>query len=298
MMKCKGQWGWAALSVAVLAAGCGSAVDVSDETDGASSSSSSDTDPSTTAPPTTGATQSTSAGTLPPMSTSATSGPVDTTDGDSTGNDDSSFITPDTGNDDGPIVPQPNGAQCDVNDGCDSGFCYAIPQFGGVCSECLVDQDCESGTCSLDAASGFAVCTDGSAGVQCNTDEGCMDELVCTELIDTGGIFNASFCSECKTDKDCGDDLCAPFYDLGNLGGTFNCVTPGTVENGQGCPIDGAEGVDAACASGHCGIANLFGFAELGVCGECSVDDDCLEEGQTCAPPEAGQNGLSGASCQ
>ena len=116
-----------------------------------------------------------------------------------------------------------------------------------------------------------------------------------TELIDTGGIFNANFCSQCGPTAPCdAEQICAPVYDLGNLGGFFACSDPGTVENGQGCPlVDG----DAACDSGHCGLANLFGFAELGVCGECNVDEDCPEMDQTCVAPEAGMGGLTPAFC-
>ncbi|MCR9165085.1 MAG: hypothetical protein ACE37F_21565 [Nannocystaceae bacterium] len=284
------------LGLAITLCACGSAVDVGGDTDEGSSSGegTSGTSVTTTSPGVTTAGSATS-GTV--TTASPTTGPAETGDDGSTGIDDGGFIMPDTG-DETSVDPQPNGAQCSGADECESGYCYTIPQAGGVCSECLVDQDCGMGTCSLDAV-GYAICTDGSQGVQCNTDEGCMGELVCTELIDTGGIFNASFCSECGPQLPCTDgQLCTPFYDLENLGGSFICADPGSVDNGQGCPIEGGEGVGEACASGHCGVAALLGFAELGVCGECSVDEDCPMDGQTCVPAEAGMGGLVPAFCE
>ena len=275
---------------------CGSAVDVDADTEDGSSSSGGASSSGTTATTSPGVTTDASASagvtTTPTTDSADTSG-----DGGSTAMDDAGFITPETG-DDTAIEPQPNGAQCAANPECESGFCYSIPQVGGVCSECLVDQDCEMGTCSIEAV-GYAVCTDGSQGNMCNTDEGCMGDLVCTELIDTGGLINANFCYECGPSAPCTDpQICSPQYDLAGLGGSFVCVDPGGVENGQGCPIEGGNGVDDACASGHCGIANLFRFAELGVCGECSVDEDCPEMGQTCMPAEAGMGGLTPAFCE
>ncbi|MBV1858702.1 MAG: hypothetical protein KUG77_09850 [Nannocystaceae bacterium] len=277
--------------LSLMLGGCVSAVDFEGDTDEESSSgagsSSSGGNTMTTAPGvTTNATATSGGVTTTPATTD------DSADESTTG-DDGGFISPDTGNDTS-TEPQPNGAQCAAAPDCESAFCYVIPQVGGVCSECLVDEDCDTGTCSLDAV-GYAICTDGSQGNMCNTDEGCAGELVCTELIDTGGIINANFCSQCGPSAPCVDDqICAPVYDLGNLGGYFACSDPGTVEDGQGCPLtDG----DAACDSGHCGLANLFGFAELGVCGECNANEDCPEAGQTCVDPEAGMDGLTPAFC-
>lgn len=280
--------------LALTLGGCGSAVDADGDTDEGSSSGagsgSSGTNPVTTSPGVTTNATATSAGATSSLPTTDT---PDDTGGDSTTEDGGGFISPDTG-DETSTTPQPNGGQCAGEPDCESGFCYVIPQVGGVCSECLVDEDCDTGTCSLDAV-GYAICTDGSQGNMCNSDEGCMGELVCTELINTGGIFNANFCSQCGPTAPCdGEQICAPIYDLGNLGGYFACSDPGTVEDGQGCPItDG----NAACASGYCGLANLFGFAELGVCGECNVDEDCPEMGQTCVGAEAGMGGLTPAFC-
>jgi len=227
---------------------------------------------------------------------------ADTTAGpsESSGIADGSFLDPST-DDEGPgPTPQPNGSSCDGDDGCTSGHCYTVPMVGGICSECINDDDCPTGTCSLDLSAGYAICTDGSLGVMCSTDEGCMGELVCTQLIDTGGLFPADFCSECRDDDvPCADDLvCSPVYDLQNFAGYHGCVEPGTVENDGGCPLDGVMGDGTVCASGFCGVANAFGLIPVGVCGECLSDMDCVAMGlTTCEPAVADQMGLLGASC-
>lgn len=224
----------------------------------------------------------------------ATAG-LDTTAADSsTGMADGSFLDPSTS--DGGPMPQPNGSQCGGADECVSGFCYQIPMLGGVCSECLVDADCAAGTCSLDPA-GFAVCTDGSIGVMCDSSKGCMDGLVCATLVDTGGLFPLDFCSECDADTPCGGaQICAPVYDLAMFAGYLGCVDPGSVPNGGGCPLDGVVGDGEACQSGLCGVATLGGIIPLGVCGECIDDMDCMAM-QTCTPPMASMTGLDGAVC-
>jgi hypothetical protein len=208
---------------------------------------------------------------------------------------DGGFINPESG-DSGPDGPQPNGAQCGGNDDCDSGFCYVVPQAGGVCSECLSDADCEF-TCTLSAAAGYAVCSDGSNGVMCESTEGCADGLVCAELIDTGGLFNASFCSDCETSTDCeAEQICTPFYDTMSIGGYLTCADPMSVADGQGCPLVDGMGDGSVCLNGHCGAADVFGVIEIGLCGECTTETDCAE-GETCMPAMAGMGGVTGPTC-
>jgi len=196
-----------------------------------------------------------------------------------------------------PPMEQPNGAQCMDGSECESGFCYQIPMLGGVCSECLTDADCEMGTCSLDPTALYAVCTDGSIGVMCSSDEGCMGDLVCAELIDTGGLFNANFCSECNDATPCPmGQVCSPVYDLEAFQGYFACMDPGTVPNGGGCPVEGFQGDGEVCQSGLCGVATLGGLIPIGVCGECLSDMDCMGM-ETCTPPAADMMGLQPAVC-
>ena len=285
------RWG-ALLGIALITAACADDKDAVAETEGDTEAATDSSDPTatdsaTTMPPTT------SPGTTTADSTTAD--PSDSTSG--TGMDDAGFINMDTG-DTGTSEPQPNGSQCGANEECESGFCYTVPQLGGVCSECLVDQDCETGTCSISPNSGYAVCTDGGIGNMCNTDEGCMGDLVCAELLDTGGLVNSNFCSECNTTADCeGEQICSPVYDLGNFAGYLACVDPMSVETNGGCPIDNGVGDGSVCVDGHCGVADIMGFIQLGVCGECTDDGDCMGQ-ETCTPPSAGQDGLFGAVCE
>lgn len=224
---------------------------------------------------------------------------VDTTaaaSSSSTGMADGSFLDGVSSEDDGPPTPQGNGSPCADAAECESGFCYQIPMLGGVCSECLTDDDCEMGTCSLDIA-GYAICTDGSIGVMCSSDEGCMGDLVCAPLVDTGGLFDLNFCSECNDATPCpGDQVCSPVYDLGNFQGYLGCVDPGSVPNGGGCPLDGFMGDGEVCQSGLCGVADVLGVIPVGVCGECLSDMDCMAM-EMCSPPVADMSGLQGAMC-
>jgi hypothetical protein len=222
--------------------------------------------------------------------------------GDSTGDEDSGaesagFIT--AGNtDEGPVGPQPNGAQCGSPDECDSGFCYEIPMVGGVCSECTMDADCGEGTCAIDFATMYAVCTDGSQGVMCDSDRGCMDGLVCEPLVDTGGLFPLDFCSECGEGAPCdGEDICAPVYDTVAFQGYHACAGPGSVPDGGGCPVAGGTGDGTVCMSGACAIANVFMVVDIGVCGECASDDDCTAPA-TCTPPVVDMTGIMPSTCQ
>jgi len=184
----------------------------------------------------------------------------------------------------------------DNNGACESEFCFVVPMLGGTCSECLMDSDCGEGTCSLDFMAGYALCTDGSQGVMCDSDEGCMGELVCSEILNTGGLFPLDFCSECRNDDvPCADgQLCSPVYDLDNFAGFMGCVDPMSVPNNGGCPLVGPVGDGAVCMSGLCGVATLFDLIPVGVCGECLSDMDC--PGGTCQAPSA-DSGLMGAVC-
>ncbi|MEX1367837.1 MAG: hypothetical protein AB1Z98_32210 [Nannocystaceae bacterium] len=253
-------------------------------------------------PPAADSTGDASSGTTTSGSVSATSqgtnSGADTTaagTSSSGGNDDVSFVPADSSG--GPLPPQPNGSPCDGRENCESGYCYQVPTIGGVCSDCVVDSDCEMGTCSLDVTLLYAVCTDGGIGVMCGSDEGCMGDLVCAELLDTGGIFPLDFCSECRDDVPCtGDQICSPVYDLAMFQGYLGCVDPSSVPNGGGCPVDGVVGDGTVCQSGLCGVATLAGVIPVGVCGECLTDMDCMGP-QTCQPPAADMSGLMPATC-
>lgn len=259
-----------------------------------SSSSGSETGTTTNDTPTTSAGNTTTGG----VDSSTTGEPTTSTDPCANGG---GFIDCTTGTmmtTTGP-APQPNGGMCSSDADCISMNCYQIPMFGGVCGECNEDQDCvDAGTgvgCSLSMSGG--VCTDGSVGNGCMSDDACMDGLTCGPVIDIPipGIIPDS-CNECDASADCDMGmLCNPQFDIAALSGSKICVAPGSVANGALCDLE-ADG-DMACMSGICAPVDIMGFITVGVCGECETDDDCAM-GTACTPGSLGQGGAMGSVCQ
>lgn len=211
----------------------------------------------------TGDTLSTSDGMTTEMSASSSSGAADASADGSTG----------------PAVPQPNGTMCEENTECESGFCFYIAVLGGICGECLVDSDCDMGGCSLPNPLAQppvgAHCNMGEPGAGCMSDEICQDGLQCATILEVPDILTASTCSECLTDGDCtAPQLCSPSYDVLNISGEKVCVDPGSVMNGEGCDFAGTG--DMACMSGICAMTDIMGLLQVGVCGECEADGDCM----------------------
>jgi len=174
----------------------------------------------------------------------------------------------------------PNGSECESPGQCASGNCYVIPLPvgdlpSGVCGICDEDQDCvDAGlgiACSVDVGNYQTACTDGSTGSFCQSDAGCKDGLYCTELIDGVGEFLPMACGTCETDADCaGTARCSPAVDVVSYSGSKYCAELGSVANDGLCPVGG----DEICASGHCSLLDLQ-FLKVGVCGQCSSDNDC-----------------------
>ena len=258
------------LATMLALAGCPSDDDAgsSDTEDSDSSTSTSGTDSAST-------TSTTSAG----MTTTTTDGT--TTDGTSTTTDGTS----------GGVVPQPNGAECEVNDQCESGFCFFVSLLGGVCGECITEDDCDSGGCTppnpLSDPPVPAACNDGGIGEGCNTDAVCMDDLTCIEFINVPNILEISTCGECESDADCTDGTateCAPQVDVANFTGQQTCVEPNSVPAGQGCDF---EGMGEECEEGLlCAEIDIMMLISFGLCGECEVDADCTEMGEVCNDPD------------
>ena len=194
-------------------------------------------------------------------------------------------------------MPQPNGSQCESDADCESMNCYEIPMAGGVCSECKSDADClDAGTgisCSLDAISMQAKCTDGGLGTTCESQESCAEGLICDEVIaGTFGLIPTA-CGECGDSTDCsGGQLCSPKVDFMMLSGYKACVDPGSVPNDELCPTNEDGGL--VCKSGKCGEVLVMGIIKLGVCGDCLSDDDCM--GGTCTPGSF-DGGIKGSVC-
>jgi hypothetical protein len=278
-----------ALSTSLVLAGCRGDDPAGTATEGESTSEGS------TGTPTTGGLPTTS-GTTDDSTTTTTTGTPTTT------NNSNGFIDPMTSGGEttaGP-GPQPNGAQCQNDDQCESMNCYtSVILMGGVCSDCNEDSDCmEAGTgisCTISATMMFAVCEDGSTGDNCSSEDACQEELFCEDLIPIPGIL-PGFCSDCAESSDCmNGDICSPTIDLMTFSGQKGCVAPGSVQNGELCPLMEADG-DMACMSGKCAEVTIMGIVQLGVCGECEEDGDCMM-GQTCMPGELGMGGIAGSTC-
>ncbi len=193
----------------------------------------------------------------------------------------------------------PNGSECSSAAECMSGNCYLIPlPVGdlpdGVCGICDEDQDCvDAGlgiACSVDVVTQQTTCTDGGVGSFCQSQAGCKDGLYCSDLIDGANGLLPKACGTCLTDADCGGaDRCTPSVDVVNYSGSRYCAPPGSVANDGLCP----EGADGVCASNHCTLLDLQ-FLKVGVCGECSSDDDCPG---SCADAEF-KDGFVGSTCE
>ena len=235
------------------------------------------------------------------VTTSGTTGTPTTSPEPDTGDNSQGFLTTntDTGNTTDNPGPGPNGAMCSSDADCESMNCVSLllgmVQFCGDCNE---DQDCvDAGTgtaCTLSIAGQSAMCTDGPPGSTCMSDDACMGEQFCENVLDTPILPNT--CSDCGASADCDmGKLCSPVIDLMGLTGKKSCVEPGSVQNDQLCP-SGPDG-DMVCMSGHCTEASLMGFISLNICGECAMDSDCPIPGQTCAPAEASMGGLTGSVC-
>lgn len=192
------------------------------------------------------------------------------------------------------VLAQPDGASCkDASGcGCESTKCFTIPIVGGFCGECLKDEDCAGGGCTV--PNPFAMvgstCNMGEPGAGCNTDAVCADKdnALCGTLLEVPGIFAVSTCGECKTADDCTDPAlpnCSPTYDVMNVSGKFVCVADATVPNDTGCNLakdDMGDPVgNKACMSGFCSTATIEEIVKVGLCGECNSNADCEAQGKT-----------------
>ena len=224
------------------------------------------------------------------------------TSSSSSSTDDGAAFLPDddSSSSSGAPDPLPNGSQCGGDAECESGICnQPFPGFG-ICSDCRSDSECQSSgdgvNCTLND-SGWYACSAGNLGEQCESDAGCGDPLTCEEIVNFGGFFGLTACSNCADTSECdADNVCAPVVMLDgfDLGGSRDCVAPGSIPNDSICD-DNAEG-DVACA-GLCAPVDTGFAGAIGVCGDCETDGDCAM-GQTCAPGSLGQGGVVGNSCQ
>lgn len=267
------------LCVAALSIGCGDDTPVA-ETAGETTAASSTADTSTSSSD---------------EATSDTDTPPDVTTTATTGN----FVTdesPDTADTD--VPPGNLGDMCMTDAECAEDLvCNGVVGLGGVCSECASDTDCPDGSNCTISPSGWFACGDGSQGQMCESDATCADGLYCAEVVDLAGLFNGNFCSECSDDSHCmNGQLCAPqveFTGLMDISGQRSCIDPESAPNDSLC--DDAGSGDMQC-EGFCTTADLMGFIQLGVCGDCETDMDCPMNG-TCMPAMIGLDGFSGSVC-
>lgn len=266
------------LCVAVLSVGCGNdtanAETAGETTAGSSTGSESGT-----------GTEAEDTDSPPDMSTTATTGNFVT--------DESPDTTADTD-----VPPGMLGDMCMSDADCaEDLFCNGVVGLGGICSECASDSDCPDGSNCTITGNGYFECGDGSQGQMCESDATCADGLYCAEVVDLGGLFNGNFCSECSEDSHCmNGQLCAPvieFMDLMNISGQRACIDPESAPNDSLCDAEGSG--DMQC-EGFCTTADLMGFIQVGVCGECETDDDCMMNMQ-CMPAMIGFNGFAGSVC-
>lgn len=175
----------------------------------------------------------------------------------------------------------PLGGQCLGPSDCCEGQCFVLQgPFGGVCSECDADEDCEYG-CEDGWPLDFlpAICGNGQIGSSCETSDACVPGLVCAPFIQMPGVLETNVCSECIEDDDCPSGLhCAPQYAPSVFVGFRACVGPMSQPMGGGCLGD------EECAEGRCAEALLRGLVAVTVCSECTVDADC--DSGRCIQPE------------
>jgi hypothetical protein len=195
-----------------------------------------------------------------------------------------------------------NGLECTADLECQTGHCYKIPLPlddlpPGICSECNTDQDCvDRGlgiSCTVDPATLGGHCTDGGLGSFCATQAACKPQYYCDEILNNADGLLPHACGECRDDQDCKDGKrCTPRIDLDQYTGNKYCAAPGSVPNDGLCPEFTGNGV---CANGHCGVVNVVGTVNVGICGQCSADADCAAP-KVCMPGTF-SDGIFGATC-
>ncbi len=295
-------------SLALIAApACGDRTKTTDTSDESSSSTSSASGSTTSGTPTT---------TDPTMPVTTSTEPTGSGSGsatDSTTGDTTVTSGPPACMD--PMEGAPNNTECaDASGcGCASGKCFLVPILGGWCGECLGDEDCAPGGCTVpNPIDGVgATCNKGEPGAGCQSDAVCTDPMnsLCGSLLAVENIIDVSTCGECATNADCKDPKlpnCTPTYDVKNFSGKYVCVGDATVPSGEGCNLTddgmGAPVGNAACETGFCGEANVMGLLKVGVCGECNSNEDCMAQNppkMKCNDPQVDLNAaaLVAATC-
>jgi hypothetical protein len=107
-----------------------------------------------------------------------------------------------------------------------------------------------------------------------------MDGLTCGTVLDLLGLIQISTCGECMADADCTEpQICAPVVIVQDFNGQNTCIDANSLEQDAFCNLEGNG--DQACSSGICSTVDIMGLAQVGACGECNTDADCMGGG-TC----------------
>jgi hypothetical protein len=218
----------------------------------------------------------------------------DTTTEDTTTTESTTETTETTGGD------LPNGSSCTSDGECLSGNCYVVPFLGGQCGECNEDADCPAGGCTPPnpfEANG-SVCNMGELGGGCETTDVCMEGLVCGNVLDLLGLIQINTCGNCEDDAACSDgQICAPVVSVMDFSGINDCIDPNSLPQDSFCNLMGNG--NEACESGICSTIDIMGLAQVGACGACNEDADCMG-GQTCTAGEfvLDSGTLVGSTCQ
>jgi hypothetical protein len=59
-----------------------------------------------------------------------------------------------------------------------------------------------------------------------------------------------------------------------DFSGVNTCITPNSLGQDSFCKLEGNG--NSACQSGICSTIDVMGLAQIGACGECNSDADCM----------------------
>jgi len=194
---------------------------------------------------------------------------------------------------------RPAGASCTNVAQCDSGVCIAsqttfpiATPFGTVCAGCdpaLGAEACTGGeVCGIGAALSpvLAVPMICVAPASAELAEQCLSDGECAsgKCVRDEGV---GVCSACKTDADCGGEVCGPSWLAGSRG-------PDVCQPGEGRGFTGSPcGSNADCASGACA------GSDRKTCNDgrpCETDANCPVAGDL-IPGTCSTVGIQGGTC-
>ena len=108
----------------------------------------------------------------------------------------------------------------------------------------------------------------------------CEGDLVCSTVVDLGGLFNDQFCSECGSDADCADgEQCAPNFDLGSFAGYRECVPAGSLTQDSLCDVN------EQCDTGFCSEADIMASSSSAFVANALPMVTAPDRGPACPPP-------------